>query len=260
MKFRSPTATTALLLLLGSCGPQPDNAQVASNKATPAAPPEMASNASGRCPAPLTWGAMLANQPQSIEPVHNTVSMDRAGDYYWNGQAIDGRTLRQYLDLTTTMRPRPLLRLEPDPSTPCDKINQAIALIGGVFDCTRECAYAQVPFDPHRFPPPSRVDGSYVVAMHFSNATSDRTTPACQTTHQNVALNDPNIWSPWVEVPEGCSAAILVGPDEHTPNAGSEPFIKQCQWHGAITENCDLSEAVRFRLRSRMVETEERWS
>ena len=32
----------------------------------------------------------------------------------WNGAPVDLATLRQYLDLTTTMRPMPELHLQPD--------------------------------------------------------------------------------------------------------------------------------------------------
>lgn len=107
---------------------------------------------SDQCPPPLSWGAMrgTAGSPPPIDPVRNKVSIDAAGNSYWNSTPVDLVTLRQYLDLVTTMRPPPLFDLEVDPRTPCDRVARIVALVSGALDCSRLCSYAQRPFDPAR--------------------------------------------------------------------------------------------------------------
>ena len=50
--------------------------------------------------------------PPPIDPVKNKVTIDPAGTVYWNGTPVDAVTLRQYLDITTTMTPTPELHLQ----------------------------------------------------------------------------------------------------------------------------------------------------
>ena len=51
--------------------------------------------------------------PPPVDPVKNTVVITRLGQVLWNGNPVDLVTLRQYLDLTTTMNPVPELHLQP---------------------------------------------------------------------------------------------------------------------------------------------------
>ena len=51
--------------------------------------------------------------PPPIDPVKNQIVIMPNGAVLWNGAPVDLVTLRQYLDMTTTMHPVPELHLQP---------------------------------------------------------------------------------------------------------------------------------------------------
>lgn len=63
-----------------------------------------------------------------ILPVKNKVVIDPAGTVYWNGAPVDAVTLRQYLDITTTMTPVPELHLQPDPNARYEVVDEVLAI------------------------------------------------------------------------------------------------------------------------------------
>jgi biopolymer transport protein ExbD len=66
--------------------------------------------------------------PPPVDPVKNTVNISPQGVVTWNGLPVDLTTLRQYLDLSTTLRPVPELHLQPDPQARYDLVDQVLAV------------------------------------------------------------------------------------------------------------------------------------
>ena len=66
--------------------------------------------------------------PPPIDPVKNKIVIMPDGAVLWNGTAVDLVTLRQYLDLTTTMRPTPELHLQPHPQARYELVDEVLAV------------------------------------------------------------------------------------------------------------------------------------
>ena len=69
-----------------------------------------------------------ANNPPPIDPVKNKIVVTPQGQVLWNGVPVDLTTLRQYLDLTTTMRPVPELHLQPDAQARYELVDEVLAV------------------------------------------------------------------------------------------------------------------------------------
>lgn len=68
------------------------------------------------------------NTPPPVDPVKNKIVIETSGQILWNGAAVDETTLRQYLDLTTTMNPVPELHLQPYPDARYEVVDQVLAI------------------------------------------------------------------------------------------------------------------------------------
>ena len=68
------------------------------------------------------------SNPPPIDPVKNKIVVTPQGQVLWNGTPVDLTTLRQYLDLTTTMRPVPELHLQPDPNARYELVDEVLAV------------------------------------------------------------------------------------------------------------------------------------
>jgi biopolymer transport protein ExbD len=69
------------------------------------------------------------NQVQPpIDPVKNKITVDPAGTVFWNGAPVNAVTLRQYLDITTTMTPTPELHLQPHPNARYEVVDEVLAI------------------------------------------------------------------------------------------------------------------------------------
>jgi biopolymer transport protein ExbD len=66
--------------------------------------------------------------PPPIDPVKNKIVIEPNGTILWNGAPVDPVTLRQYLDITTTMTPTPELHLQPDPQARYEVVDQVLAI------------------------------------------------------------------------------------------------------------------------------------
>jgi biopolymer transport protein ExbD len=66
--------------------------------------------------------------PPPIDPVKNKIVITPQGQVLWNGTPVSLTTLRQYLDLTTTMRPVPELHLQPDPQARYELVDEVLAV------------------------------------------------------------------------------------------------------------------------------------
>jgi biopolymer transport protein ExbD len=66
--------------------------------------------------------------PPPIDPVKNKIVVTPQGQVLWNGVPVDLTTLRQYLDLTTTMRPVPELHLQPDAQARYELVDEVLAV------------------------------------------------------------------------------------------------------------------------------------
>ncbi len=63
-----------------------------------------------------------------IDPQRNKIAIDQNGTVLWNGAPVDLVTLRQYLDLTTTIRPTPELHLQPHPEARYEVVDEVLAI------------------------------------------------------------------------------------------------------------------------------------
>jgi biopolymer transport protein ExbD len=68
------------------------------------------------------------NEPPPIDPVKNKIVIMPNRAITWNGTPVDPLTLRQYLDLTTTMTPEPELHLQPAPEAPYEVVDEVLAV------------------------------------------------------------------------------------------------------------------------------------
>ena len=66
--------------------------------------------------------------PPPVDPVKNKIVIMPDRTVLWNGTQVDEVTLRQYLDLTTTMNPEPELHLQPHPEAPYEVVDQVLAV------------------------------------------------------------------------------------------------------------------------------------
>ena len=71
----------------------------------------------------------LDNQePPPIDPVKNKIVVMPNDAVLWNGNPVDLVTLRQYLDITTTMTPTPELHLQPHPEARYEMVDEVLAV------------------------------------------------------------------------------------------------------------------------------------
>ena len=69
------------------------------------------------------------NQPRPpIDPVKNKIVIEPNGTVMWNGTPVDHVTLRQFLDITTTMTPTPELHLQPHPEARYEAVDEVLAI------------------------------------------------------------------------------------------------------------------------------------
>jgi biopolymer transport protein ExbD len=66
--------------------------------------------------------------PPPIEPVRNKIVVMPNDAVLWNGTPVNLVTLRQYLDITTTMTPMPELHLQPDPQARYEVVDEVLAV------------------------------------------------------------------------------------------------------------------------------------
>jgi biopolymer transport protein ExbD len=66
--------------------------------------------------------------PPPVDPVKNKIVITAAGQVLWNGAPVDLVTLRQYLDITTTMDPVPELHLQPEPNARYELVDEVLAV------------------------------------------------------------------------------------------------------------------------------------
>lgn len=85
---------------------------------------------------PIQTHAVKVDLPQNsksprndIDPEKNTVTIDPAGQTFWNGSPIDQVTLRQYLERTVAMAPQPELHFRPDPQARYEVVDETLAVV-----------------------------------------------------------------------------------------------------------------------------------
>ena len=66
--------------------------------------------------------------PPPIDPVKNKIVVMPDNSVLWNGNPVDLVTLRQYLDITTTMTPTPELHLQPHPQARYETVDEVLAV------------------------------------------------------------------------------------------------------------------------------------
>jgi biopolymer transport protein ExbD len=68
------------------------------------------------------------NVTPPVDPVKNKIVIEPSGVILWNGAPVNPVTLRQYLDITTTMTPTPELHLQPDPNARYEVVDEVLAI------------------------------------------------------------------------------------------------------------------------------------
>ena len=77
----------------------------------------------------LDMPQQLDNQePPPNDPVKNKIVVMPNDAVLWNGNPVDLVTLRQYLDITTTMTPTPELHLQPHPEARYEMVDEVLAV------------------------------------------------------------------------------------------------------------------------------------
>jgi len=66
--------------------------------------------------------------PPPIDPIKNKIVVMPDNSVLWNGSPVDLVTLRQYLDLTTTISPTPELHLQPHPEARYEMVDEVLAV------------------------------------------------------------------------------------------------------------------------------------
>jgi biopolymer transport protein ExbD len=66
--------------------------------------------------------------PPVIDPVKNKIVIMPDNVVTWNGAPVNDVQLRQYLDITTTMRPTPELHLQPHPEARYERVDEVLAI------------------------------------------------------------------------------------------------------------------------------------
>jgi biopolymer transport protein ExbD len=66
--------------------------------------------------------------PPPVDPVKNKIVIMPDGIVTWNSAPVDLVTLRQYLDITTTMTPTPELHLQPHPEARYGLVDEVLAV------------------------------------------------------------------------------------------------------------------------------------
>ena len=66
--------------------------------------------------------------PPPIDPVKNKIVIMPDNIVTWNGAPVNDVQLRQYLDITTTMRPTPELHLQPHPEARYERVDEVLAI------------------------------------------------------------------------------------------------------------------------------------
>jgi biopolymer transport protein ExbD len=68
------------------------------------------------------------NTPPPIDPVKNEIAIMPNDAVLWNARPVSLVTLRQYLNITTTMNPVPELHLKPHPEARYEQVDEVLAV------------------------------------------------------------------------------------------------------------------------------------
>jgi biopolymer transport protein ExbD len=68
------------------------------------------------------------NQPPPVDPVKNEVAILPGDVVMWNARPVNLTTLRQYMQITTTMTPVPELHLKPHPEARYEMVDEVLAV------------------------------------------------------------------------------------------------------------------------------------
>ena len=67
--------------------------------------------------------------PPPVDPQRNKIAINPDGSVLWNAGPVDLVTLRQYLDITTTIRPVPELQIQPHPDARYEVVDEVLAVV-----------------------------------------------------------------------------------------------------------------------------------
>ena len=101
--------------------------------------PPAAASASAAAPAPCQGVVPAAEFDNSVrhDGVSNRLIVGPGSSVTWNGVVIDPSQLRQYLDITATLRPTPMLVTRLDPAADPAMVETVRDVIGRALGCSR---------------------------------------------------------------------------------------------------------------------------
>jgi hypothetical protein len=77
----------------------------------------------------------MAGRARREDEVRNTIAVTASGTYLWNGAELNAVTLRQYLDIVSTMSPVPVTVVRVDPGAPPASVETVRDTIGRALNC-----------------------------------------------------------------------------------------------------------------------------
>ncbi|NBB42444.1 hypothetical protein GVN23_25645 [Sphingobium yanoikuyae] len=93
------------------------------------------------------------NFNQDAETIRNRVTLDRAGQLYWNGYAVSNGDFAKMLN-AARLAPQADLYLEAEMGAPCrdlDRVRQEVSNALGCHDAKGRCVEGLPDFQPHPF-------------------------------------------------------------------------------------------------------------
>lgn len=67
--------------------------------------------------------------PDAVDPIKNKISINAAGQIFWNGTPVDKATLENYLQASVRMPVEPELQFQPDPQARYETVDEVLAAI-----------------------------------------------------------------------------------------------------------------------------------
>lgn len=129
-----------------SAPPEDDEVEAPQAPAERSGPANPASASDDTCSPPRHWGVTPDSEETSpTDQLRNQVLIDADGSIQWNGVAIAGEELGQYLEIMSQMTPSPRLELEVDADAPCDAVAEVVSTASRLLDCDRHCGYRERP-------------------------------------------------------------------------------------------------------------------
>lgn len=85
---------------------------------------------------PMGWASVSPDSASRDPIVKNSLTIDQRGGSSWNEFPIDTKTAQQFIELTSTMKPAPVLFIHADRGAPCDVVRDTLSYATRMLRCT----------------------------------------------------------------------------------------------------------------------------